>query len=325
MNKKIDGKRIEQMRSRKKYTKKQFAGMLKVSENTVWRWESGRVTVVRDTTFHKIVNVLQTTEGYISGVDQISTDASEHNKPEKEEYTYPSQINMALDSAVRNALSVVSKVYGVTQKTIVEFAPLLFFIAAEQSLKARRELQEEVQRSRDQWCTLSKQRDYLPLDDTLMWEIESYEKASIDTKDIFGKKAHDLSWEKGGHDTPWDWEGKNPFVMHLNKHLANLNIQDQETSIVKLGGPGSSPEYRICKDVFSSIVNNDETATKALMDGIVLIIEIPAKKEPAERAKTVNELYEERTKPIDLSDIDLSDIDLSDIDLSDLDLDLGDH
>jgi hypothetical protein len=47
-------------------------------------------------------------------------------------------MNLSVDAACRNALNLVAHRYQVTRQQIVEAAPLLFFIIAEQCLKELR-------------------------------------------------------------------------------------------------------------------------------------------------------------------------------------------
>jgi transcriptional regulator with XRE-family HTH domain len=128
----VNGHRIRALREKLNGSQDWLAITLGVDVGTVSRWERGKITSVKRTVLGKLREHLHATDEDICG-----------DGPPVESATAPmaprGQMNVTIDTASRNALSLMADRYGVTRQQIIEVAPLLFFIAAEKSLQRRRE------------------------------------------------------------------------------------------------------------------------------------------------------------------------------------------
>jgi transcriptional regulator with XRE-family HTH domain len=118
----VDGKALRKAREEKEWSQKQLSDATKIDVSTISRIERGRRRVRRHT-----VNQL------CGALGANQTDLAPRQEPERD------VVKFRIKSAARNALTLVARRYRVPREQIVECAPLLFYIAAEQSLQKRRE------------------------------------------------------------------------------------------------------------------------------------------------------------------------------------------
>jgi transcriptional regulator with XRE-family HTH domain len=203
-------------------------------------------------------------------------------------------IRLRINSAARNAMNLVAHRYRIPAVQIVEIAPLLFFIAAEQSIRDRlariaklREAETAVYDARIPHLS----RKLAVNDD----EVASEEK-SIEKRDLFATEVRTEATE--------DWEEINPFARYLRDSLEGLPGAPKLVEWPQWG-----PKYEICKDEAAVLVGGDERATELILNGIAALHEMP-KGSPEERAKWVHEQSKRYWAElgIDVAEIDLEDL-----------------
>ena len=205
-------------------------------------------------------------------------------------------MNVSIGDRYRNALTLVASRYQVTRQQIIEIAPLLFYIAAEQSLAKRRERLHALEQAAEEFP------DYVaPID----WHAHSAEAASINARDLFAKKV--LSGN--GADEIFDWSPErdmkeNPLASHLRDLLSGVVASrkgatedgtpdepaDEEWFVdahFYHWGATDAPNYYVCDEDVRASVGGDEKATEAIIWGCAALHEMPRdiqKAGPAEKA-----------------------------------------
>jgi transcriptional regulator with XRE-family HTH domain len=269
----LNPKALVEARKRRGWTQLQLSEATKpqINVSTISRIERGKPSRVRESTVKQFAAAL--------GVQP--KDLCEAASPE------PDLVKLPMDTGARNALRLVAKRYGVNRRTIIELAPLLFYIAAEQSLSSRRERLKGIREAADTLYHLQCKIQHLPPH----WPVDegalSLEHASIEARDLFGRKL-----EEGSHPflndfvEAYDVAEHNPFAAFLNEALSAARgpkHPDEGYGSVQCA-PLGGPSYGICHDEAAEIVGGDQEAAIAIVHGRVALHEMP-KGTPAEMAQ----------------------------------------
>jgi transcriptional regulator with XRE-family HTH domain len=197
----------------------------------------------------------------------------------KDATSEPDLVKVSMNVRARNALALVARRYKISRRLIIELAPLLFYVAAEQSLRGRRKRLEEL---RDAAKSFDELRSEViagpPLPPGEREEELEREDHSIQLGDIFGHFSPVRCWD----------DEYNPFVAFLDETLEAVlgpEHPDREFGSVR-SGPTDRAElsYGICFEEAAEIVGGDESAAMAIIAGRVALHEMP-KGTPAERAE----------------------------------------
>jgi transcriptional regulator with XRE-family HTH domain len=272
---KINGRRIKALRQQLGLNQEAFAEDVGVVLGTVSRWERGQIDRVREQTLTKICSVLKVSERDIS--DEGPLVEREIAQQEKR------QMNLSVSEACRNALHLVALRYEVTRQQIVELAPLLFFIAAEQSLQMRRKRLDDARDAAS--AVLNAAPPHLALyccavDDERALDIE---ERSIKERDLFGTTVFENVGEPDDRD--WDEGEGNPFASFLSDALRN--VSEPAESVRVWGPPSAQASYEICGDQAAAFVGGNADAVRAILQGKAALHNMPeiGKSSPAERAE----------------------------------------
>jgi hypothetical protein len=174
---------------------------------------------------------------------------------------------------IRNAFSLAALHYNVPVRRIVELAPLLFVLAAEASLKRRRdklaELEVALDRASDHWWQIP----HLPSSAAELKqqrEVIEAERKSIAARDLFG----DL--EFGDEFADWDDlyahdSGKeNPFAVHIRELAEGVD----KAAIEALGSSSDITDYNVCWSEALDWACGDKWLAAAIQCGYVPVHEI---------------------------------------------------
>lgn len=276
---------LKQLRRDKGWTLAELASAAKVDKATIHKIETGKAPRPRLSTIEKLSRALAIDPGVLTG-------ATPPSQPSIREATSArQQFNVRISDAVRNALGLVARRYGIPSAQIVEAAPLLFFLAAERSLQRRqRALDGALQVMKDLWAA-GQTLPHLPpgvFDPTTHGELDAEQK-SIKARDLFGKQVDEAAF----YDRPgYDPDRHNPFVSFLRRELSELTQEAgadaEHDAEVTFWSDSSWPSYRICREEAKSIVGDDELAIDAILDGTAPLNEMPKELRVApqeERAK----------------------------------------
>ena len=260
----LNPKALIEAREKKGWTQRQLSEATKpmINVSTISRIERGKQTRVRDRTLKELARTLD-----VNPEDLCTT------RPTEREV-----MKLRIGSAARNALTLVARRYQVSREQVIEAAPMLFFIIAEQSLQQRRKRLDELRKLEDAaWGAALPHLPYYPGDSRAL----DFEARSIKARDLFGTIVAD---KVGRPDDPhWREETGNPFASFLNEALGA-----SESDEFIGWAPDHGPSYAICEEEVAALVGGDEKAAQAILNGDAALHEMPAeirKSSPEERAK----------------------------------------
>lgn len=285
---KVNAERIRALRSKRGLSQKELAGKLKVDPGTVSRWERGEIDRVRHDVLGRMRSVLGASEADICGEGPLPENGSAQEAPLPK-----GQMNLSIDTACRNALSLVARRYGVTRQQIVEAAALLFYIVAEESLQHRRKRLAALRDAADAvfFAAPSHLPPYWPVDE----EALRAEQESIDTHDLFGTKVGETVGEP--ETASWDPAQENPFAAFLSAGLTGISASAEPVS----WADHWEPSYRICAEEAAALVGKDQEAVEAILSGAAALHEMPPeirKSALAERAEWARSELKRSRSPI---------------------------
>jgi transcriptional regulator with XRE-family HTH domain len=259
---KINANRLTALR-RGKFSQKELAAKVGCHPRTVSRWELGEIDRLRQDKLGKLCAALNATEEDLCGEGELPITRGAQVEAQK------GQMNLNIDSACRNALALVAHRYGVTRQQVVEAAPLLFFIAAEQSLQERQKRLLELQEAAE--TLINSQISHLPPKMPIDENALASEQQSIKAHDLFGT----IVAEQIGTPVNEDWNDReqNPFAVFLRDTL--FEVLGSKGSQSLSWAPGWSPQYKICEEEASKIVDHDPKATSAILDGLATLHDMP--------------------------------------------------
>ncbi|WP_306006996.1 helix-turn-helix domain-containing protein [Aquicoccus porphyridii] len=241
-------------------SQKELAAAIGTNVGTLSRWKTGKIRSLRSDKLAGLCEALGVTPAEICAEGPLAETAGARGATRRD------QISMVLDTACRNALALVARRYGVTRQQIVEVAPLLFTIMAEQSLKERREqLQElkealgEIEGSAPRHLR-NRLRASWDSDDQELLEAE---ESSIEQRDLFAVRV--------GH---WDENSAkdNPFARFLNARLSETGLPKEGTVA---WDDDDAPRYGVGIEELVDILGEDENARRLILDGKVALAEMP--------------------------------------------------
>jgi transcriptional regulator with XRE-family HTH domain len=276
----VNGKTLIEARSKKRWTQADLSEATKphINISTISRIERKKETRVRESTLKELGRALE-----------VSPD-SLRAKPEKPEAEREA-LKLRIDNCARNALTLVAKRYGIRRESIVEAAPLLFFIAAEKCLQERRKHVAEIERAADSLWHLQRKTRHLPV----QWPIDdagiTSEKESIEARDLFGENVIEDTDRFLGELRGYEEAEHNPFVTFLRSSLEEVGGPDTDLETLTWL-PDRSPEYEICKEEAAELVGGDKKATRAIHWGFAPLHDMP-KASPAERAEWARSRWDE--------------------------------
>jgi transcriptional regulator with XRE-family HTH domain len=274
----LNGKALTEARGKKGWTQVELseATKPKVDVSTISRIERGKPTRVRANTLRALAKALEVQPESLCPVAEAERDV----------------MKLRIEAAARNALTLVAHRYRISRESIIEIAPLLFFIAAEQSLEERQNRIADVSASAHALFDLYRGIPHLPP----QWPIDdaavTSEEQSIKARDLFGKKVlEDAQQFLCDFDSDFDKGEHNPFVRFLRDRLSKIDTSAELAESVRWTPGlwsdyriGTSPDYRICTEEAASLVGNDTTAAHAILCGAAALHEMP-KGSPEQRAE----------------------------------------
>ena len=287
----LDGKALTEARRKKGWTQVELSEVTKpkVDVSTISRIERGKPTRVRANTLRALAKALDVQPENLCPAAEAERDV----------------MKIRMETAARNALTLVALRYQISRESIIEAAPLLFFIAAEQSLKERQKRIADVRASADALFDLYRGIPHLPPE----WPVDegavSSEERSIKARDLFGRKVLDDAQQFMSElDADFDEAEQNPFVAFLRDSLSKVSDSNEAVASVRWS-PGLWPSYDICAEEAGIIVGNDAKAAHAILCGAAALHEMP-KSAPQQRAEWAQAEFDRKYGDLDdlLGDLD---------------------
>lgn len=286
----IQANELKAARKRKGWSREDLARESKLSVRQIARLESDREghRRVRGHTVRQLSEALNIQESALAGeLPRLSPEAGRDSPPK-------GQVSLTIDTACRNAMALVARRYSVTQQQIVEVAPLLFLIMAEQSLARRR---DQIEQLRD---VIFQSESAVPRHLNQIWRFSdedneraiAAEERSVEERDLFGKRL-------GGRCEASDAE--NPFARYLSESLMNCDPLTTTNYIPVRWEAGEEPNYRIGLDELAEMLGDDHVAWEPVLNGKVALAQMPGeirKAKPADRAEWVKEKVRAQEKEL---------------------------
>jgi transcriptional regulator with XRE-family HTH domain len=174
----------------------------------------------------------------------------------------------------RNALALTALRYRVTPTFVLKLAPLLFDIAARQSLRARKESIEDVERRQAAVREMQSRVPHLPSLATCAHHAQdaalAAEERSIAAHDLF---ADSVRADKSLNDY-WledDFNAPNPFQAFLSRLAEEAGCGAQIEEVAR----NEEPRFTILRDEALSFAGGDEELAESILDGSIPLSELP--------------------------------------------------
>ena len=132
----INPKALRAARKRRNMTQEKLAEAVRCTKDTVSRWERGTSRQVRPRLRDSLCTALGINWKDLSGmVDEKSSEL----------FSEPGKTKVTINRSLRNSLQLVAERYGISLHDVINLAPLLLVIVAEQSLIWRRKRLVEIE------------------------------------------------------------------------------------------------------------------------------------------------------------------------------------
>ena len=278
----INPGQLKALRKKRHLGQQELAEKIGVDAATVSRWERGAISGIRARTFRKLISALDVGEGELCNDNEVP-----EIQPARQE-TRREQVNLVIDTACRNAMALVAKRYGVSRQQIVEAAPMLFYIAAEECLRKREKNIDEIEAR----CQSAEEAapPHLPIESPWRAEVDEAldaERQSIVERDLFGVRvAKEVGFAQG------DEAKINPFARFLSERLNG--VSDPKRSWGVHWDLGAEPRYCIGSDEALALVGGDKNAAALILKGVIALHEMPGAIRRAtaeEKARWVNDKF----------------------------------
>lgn len=276
----INHERLKELLNARRLNQEELAAKIKADIGTVSRWARGETTKLRRSNFNKLRDALNATEADLCGEGPLP------DGKEKREASPEGQVSFVVDTACRNALALVARRYGVRQRQIVEIAPLLFSLIAEQSLAERRQELEVFKAAVDDAeneAPPHMKRELRFAHDEDDRALIEREEQSIAARDLF---ARQVGYEED------DPAAGNPLALHLDRLLASSSaphgVYKGKNRV--LWEQGEEPRYSVGIEELNEILGGDKEAMRHVLRGRVALAEMPGevrKATPEQKAEWV--------------------------------------
>ena len=270
----IDPKRLTELRKRKRLNRVQLADKARLSQRQIVRLESEVLprSTARDRTVNNLAKALDVEPGVLTGEMPMPT-ASER-LPDQ---LGPSrQVSAWVQPEVGLAYALIKRRYGVNLTTLVNAAPLMFVLLAENSFVWRREKLKEVEEATERLDSSgSRHLRHTYVGAGRANEGTYVERRSIEMRDLFGEGVFKDLLEQG-----YGAGSTNPFAEFLCDLAAKIDDQhivqvDANGWIQDRGALKNFPAFTVCDGDLDRFTGGSERLNLALRIGYVRVDHIP--------------------------------------------------
>jgi transcriptional regulator with XRE-family HTH domain len=279
MKRRVDPERLNAAMARKGLSVKGLARKASsaehtISERTISRLRSGKEAGgVRLQTIEALASALDMEPGRLTG----ELPAPDADQPESSVFP-ETRWNIRLPTAIRNAYSLVAIRYRIPAARIVELAPLIFLLMAEQSLTSRKHRLKEMREAFAARQELAWQARHLPLEaafDGALEDIYDAEQSSIDQRDLFAEALlGDEKLRTAQFYDDYDEEEHNPFAAFLRVLAVELGAPEVPIEVGKVSRDGA--QYKLCREHALALADGDEALADNILDGSLPLHELPS-------------------------------------------------
>lgn len=269
---------LKTLRDQKQLTQEALAKLCKCTPETVGRWERGASKIKRKDYKSALCNALGVTWAVLCRPCQPDNETKAPRAVDDGREEILRNLNARVSHHAHLAFTLASQRYGVRIADIVELAPLLFMIVAEQSLADRA---DKIGALNNTLSELESLRDELPQFSGIIYEpyelgeIAMREQQSIKRREVFGHE----------HWQPLDWHAPDidPFANYLKRLVESMNFAPE---LIEFIGPGvwETPPYQLALDALKEITGltgeteQERTALHHINNGRPEFRELSAKK-----------------------------------------------
>jgi len=289
----INPETLKQRRKARGWSLDDLADESKINRSTISRIERGATSRQSRHTISELAKTLAcTAEELASPPDAEDGDSllaviRPRSKPK-----------LKMSDAAQNALHLVAMRYGVRPEEVLDFAPLLFDIAAMESLSQRRAKLNELNAQIAKLQDMSREFPHLSEELTGRWGdsdcIERIEDESIRSLDVQGLLIEPIDNFVDPRPLDADSESVNPFVLFLNDRIAQIAERVSGWNAKVNDWCLGSPNYRICEAEAASFAAGDDGVAESVLDGDVRIIDLPPSLRTADKkAERLDWLHEQ--------------------------------
>jgi transcriptional regulator with XRE-family HTH domain len=277
MKQRVDPERLTAAMARKGLSVKALArkastGEHRISERTIARLRSGKeVGGVRRQTIAALAAALD--PGFLTG-ELPAPDAN----PQESPYSPETRWNIRLPKAIRNAYSLVALRYHIPAARIIELAPLVFLLMAEQNLASRKQCLKEMRKAYAARQELAEQARHLPVNAAYDSELEGIygaEQSSIDQRDLFAEAL--LGDKRLGmveFYEDYDEDRHNPFAAFLRALAVELDATEASADIHTVSRYRA--EYTLCSEDALVLADGDGGLVTDILDGSIPLRDLPS-------------------------------------------------
>lgn len=237
-----------------------------ISKDSVWRIENGMQPGNREDTQRRLARALGVEPGVLTGEQAL---------PELVE-TPRGRWTLEISQAARNAAILAARRYRVAEALIVELAPLLFVLAAEESLGRRRGVLAELEAAMARAARAGEALPHLAGIGTPAapdHAAVAAEERSISARDLF---AADLDADVladlggGGGDAAVD----NPFAVFLAERARRATMGAADVAYVG-GITPSGATTTLCGEEAMELAGGDRVLAETILEGLIPLAEMP--------------------------------------------------
>jgi transcriptional regulator with XRE-family HTH domain len=262
----IRGNVLQELRHRQGMRLNTLAERSGVSRDSIWRIENGLQPGNREDTQKRLARALGVEPEVLTGQKRLP-----------EEVVVPrGRWVMEVSVAARNAAILAARRYRVPEALIVELAPLLFVLAAEESLGRRRAVLAEVEAALEKAAEAGEGMPHLagigvPPDAVRAGLVA--EEASISARDLFAAELDaDAMAELG--DAGGDAGVDNPFAALLAERARRASVGAFDLATVMRVTP-SHASMAVCGGEALAATGGDRVLTEAILAGYIALGEMP--------------------------------------------------
>lgn len=224
---------LKQLRKRKGWTQSDLSEHSNCSKEQIARWEKGKTKTVRKASLQRLAEAFGVQPNALC--KPLADDENKACNP---------RITMKLEvrPETKNALAVISRIFHVTRQDIIDLAPLLFLISAQQSLRSRHDRLLEAKRQVES-AIVSANHSVSYMDGAFRggfdddWIEEEF--VSIKMRQVF----QDYSTDATDH---------SPFVDYLKQMMDDAGISHEKWDI--FASYSSAPWYSLPLTILRQIV-----------------------------------------------------------------------
>lgn len=249
----ISPDRLKELRSRNRLRQGELAQRSGISKDTISRLERGVLPGNRKHTIDQLSKALEVPPGVLTGELPLP-DAGKGRRRESRR-----QAQVKVSGNALNALFLVARRYNVPMIRIIEIAPILFALAAEESLEMRRENLEKMKAYYEGFFPMNHVSTILKSKENadIVFDLESSLIEKKDVMSIINDPEHDHILHA-------------PFENYIQNKLL---YTEEEIMLWEFNNKGVL--YDICSKEISDIVDGDASAKEAIWFGDVMLSEVP--------------------------------------------------